>query len=58
MKNAILNLYNRDYFTFYLIIFALDTVLLALFKLPLLFLLIAGIQITLALVNILKRYKK
>jgi len=58
MKQTILNLYNRDYFTFYLLISFLDTILLMIFKIPLLTLAILSFVTVLSLVSILKKFKK
>lgn len=58
MKNTIINLYNRDYLTFYLIIFAFDLISYALFHFPLFLFIIVTIQITLTLTNLLRKFKK
>jgi len=58
MKNAILNLYQRDYFTFFLVAYFLDVISIMIFKFPIIFLLIALTQIIISLVMILKRFKK
>lgn len=58
MKKTLYNLYQRDYFTFYLIAFAIDLLSVFLFKLPLATLLIFGIVLIFATVDILKKFKK
>lgn len=58
MKKVILNLYQRDYLTFFLIAYFLDVISLMIFKFPIIFLAIALTQITISTVMIFKRYKK
>jgi len=58
MKNTIINLYQREYFTFYLVVFTLDLLVTFLTKIPILTLTICGIMLTLSTVNLLKKFKK
>lgn len=58
MKNTILNLYQRDYFTFFLVAYFLDVISIFIFKIPIIFLAIAFTQIIIAGTLILKKFKK
>jgi len=58
MKNTIINLYQRDYFTFYIVIYTLDILIMFITKIPILTLTIVGIMLTLSSVQILKKFKK
>lgn len=58
MKKTILNLYQRDYFTFYLVVFLLDTISLVLTKIPVLTIAIMFIVMTLLITQLLSKFKK
>jgi len=58
MKNVMLNLYQRDYFTFYLLLSVSDFVCYSIFHFPLVFLSVAFVQMIISLTFILRKFKK
>jgi len=58
MKQAILNLYQRQYLTFYVLVFFADMLISVLTKIPILTLIILAIIFTLSAVELLKKFKK
>ena len=58
MKNVLINLYQRDYITFYLLVWVLDLFFTFIFKFPIITVTLCFIQIIFALTAIFKRFKK
>lgn len=58
MKNVILNLYNRDYFTFYIVCLLTDMLSVFLFKLPIVSLFIVFTMLILSTLTLAKKFKK
>ena len=58
MKQAIINLYNRDYLTFYVIAITFDIISFQIFHIPIVTILILVTMLTLSTVNILRKFKK
>lgn len=58
MKQAILNLYQRQYLTFYVLVFFADLIISFVTKIPILTLLIIATIFTLSAVDLLKKFKK
>lgn len=58
MKTAIFNLYQRDYFIFYILLTIGDFLFFSIFKIPILLILVCGIMVVLSSAQILKKFKK
>jgi len=58
MKNVLLNLYNRGFFTFYIILITTDMLSVFIFRIPLITLAVAFLLLIFASLDIAKKFKK